>query len=106
MSLVSQNLWDFTRKYFEELDEIIDHDRDYLIDYFGFKTLERAYLFKLNNVVVERIQHMWMRVAVGIHGDMNDPNSLNLVKETYNLSLFSLIYLPPPPPPPSSSSPM
>jgi len=85
MSLVSQNLWDFTRKYFERFDEIIDHDRDYLIDYFGFKTLERAYLFKLNNVVVERIQHMWMRVAVGIHGDINDPNSFNLVKETYNL---------------------
>ena len=80
MPLVSQNLWDFTKKYFEKLDEMIIHDRDYLIDYFGFKTLERAYLFKLNNVIVERIQHMWMRVAIGIHGDINDPNSLNLVK--------------------------
>jgi len=83
--LVSQQLWDFVEKYLNNLDEMVVHDRDYLIDYFGFKTLERAYLFKLNNVVVERIQHMWLRVAVGIHGDINNPNSLNLVKETYNL---------------------
>ena len=83
--LVSQKLWDFTRKYSNELNEMIDHNRDYLIDYFGFKTLERAYLFRVKNIVIERIQHMWMRVAVGIHGDLDNPNSLNLVKETYDL---------------------
>jgi len=66
--LISEALWDFTKHYQEELDEIIQHERDYLIDYFGFKTLERAYLFRVNNVIVERIQHMWMRVAIGIHG--------------------------------------
>ena len=83
--LISQNLWDFTSKYTEEINSMIVHERDYLIDYFGFKTLERAYLFKCNNKIVERIQHMWMRVSIGIHGDINNPTSLNLVKETYDL---------------------
>jgi len=62
------------------LESWIVHDRDYLIDYFGFKTLERSYLFKVNDVIVERIQYMWMRVAVGIHG-----RDLISVKETYDL---------------------
>jgi len=86
--LVSQMLWDFTDKHSEALNAMIDHERDYLIDYFGFKTLERAYLFRVNNIVVERIQHMWMRVAVGIHGDLNSNNQdkcLRLIKETYDL---------------------
>ena len=83
--LVSQKLWDFVDLNSVKLNEMIDHNRDYLIDYFGFKTLERAYLFRVNNIVIERIQHMWMRVAVGIHGDLNNPNSLELVKETYDL---------------------
>ena len=86
--LVSQKLWDFTHNYSEELNQMIDHERDYLIDYFGFKTLERAYLFRVNNTIVERPQHMWMRVAVGIHGDLNNENqeeTLRLVKESYDL---------------------
>lgn len=83
--LVSQQLCDFVYVNSEKLNEMIDHNRDYLIDYFGFKTLERSYLFRINNIVVERIQHMWMRVAIGIHGDLNNPNSLELVKETYEL---------------------
>jgi len=83
--LVSLQLWEFTKLYAKELNEYIVNDRDYLIDYFGFKTLERAYLFKLNEKVVERPQHMWMRVAIGIHGDIKNPNSLQLVKETYDL---------------------
>ena len=87
-SLVSQKLWDFTEHYSEQLNQMIDDERDYLIDYFGFKTLERAYLFRVNNTIVERPQHMWMRVAVGIHGDLNNENqeeTLRLVKETYDL---------------------
>ena len=83
--LVSQTLWDFTQFYSKELNEMIVHERDYLIDYFGFKTLEKSYLFKINNIVVERIQHMWMRVAVGIHGDLKNNKSLELIKETYDL---------------------
>lgn len=90
--LVSGTLWDFTNIFNKELNDMIDYSRDYLIDYFGFKTLERAYLFRINNTVVERPQHMWMRVAIGIHGDIKDPMTLregrkilSLVKETYDL---------------------
>ena len=83
--LISQTLWEYTQHYKKEIETFIDHTRDYLIDYFGFKTLERAYLFKLNGVIVERIQHMWMRVAIGIHGDLNNPKSIDLIKETYDL---------------------
>jgi ribonucleotide reductase alpha subunit len=83
--LISQELMDFTNHYADELNNMIDFERDYLIDYFGFKTLERAYLFRVNNIVVERIQYMWLRVAIGIHGDLTSENSLELVKETYDL---------------------
>ena len=62
------------------LESIIDYERDYLIDYFGFKTLEKTYLFRVNDKVLERPQHMWLRVALGIHGFQ-----LELVKETYDL---------------------
>jgi ribonucleoside-diphosphate reductase alpha chain len=84
-SLVSDSLWEFTEKYKKELNSMIVHDRDYLIDYFGFKTLDRAYLFKIGNKIIERPQHMWLRVSVGIHGEIENPNALNLVKETYDL---------------------
>ena len=66
-------------KYEAFFDNIIDYSRDYLIDYFGFKTLERAYLIKNNDKVVERIQHLWLRVAIQIHGE-----DLNKIKETYD----------------------
>ena len=86
--LVSNELWEFTSHYSQQLNDMINHERDYLIDYFGFKTLERAYLFKANNILLERPQHMWMRVAVGIHGVLacdNPDEQLRLVKETYDL---------------------
>ena len=83
--LVSESLWEFTDINREALDNMIVYDRDYFIDYFGFKTLERAYLFKVGNKIIERPQHMWMRVAVGIHGNKDSPDSLTLVKETYDL---------------------
>ena len=86
--LVSNELWEFTSHYSQQLNDMINHERDYLIDYFGFKTLERAYLFKANNILLERPQHMWMRVAVGIHGVLacdNPDEQLCLVKETYDL---------------------
>ena len=78
--LISQELYDLTLKYKDEYLKLCDYERDYLIDYFGFKTLERAYLMKINKVTVERPQHMWLRVAIGIHG-----SNLELVKETYFL---------------------
>ena len=84
--LISHKVWEFINIYKEQLDNMIAHSRDYLIDYFGFKTLERAYLFRINGIVVERIQHMWLRVAVGIHADLNDNDkSLELIQETYKL---------------------
>ena len=86
--IVSENLWQFLQQHENEINETIKYDRDYLIDYFGFKTLEKSYLFKIGNKVVERPQHMWMRVAIGIHGDPNNNDQekcLQLVKETYDL---------------------
>ena len=62
-----------------EFENMIHHERDYLIDFFGFKTLERAYLIKVNKKIHERIQHLWLRVAIQIHGE-----NLERVKETYN----------------------
>jgi ribonucleoside-diphosphate reductase alpha chain len=76
--LISTTAWDITSKYKEELDSLLDFNRDYYIDYFGFKTLERAYLMKINKVIVERPQHMWLRVAIGIHGD-----NFDAIQETY-----------------------
>ena len=64
----------------DELDKMIDHERDYLIDYFGFKTLEKSYLTKIGTTVVERPQYLWMRVAVSIHG-----SDMEKVKTTYDL---------------------
>ena len=86
--LLSDNLFKFTTEYIEEIEDMIDYERDYLIDYFGFKTLERAYLFKVGTKFIERPQHMWMRVAIGIHGDPKTENpkeTLRLVRETYDL---------------------
>jgi ribonucleoside-diphosphate reductase alpha chain len=78
--LLSKELYFIVNSNEEVLNAMCDYSRDYLIDYFGFKTLERAYLMKLNKVIVERPQHMWLRVALGIHG-----NNLEKVKETYDL---------------------
>ena len=84
--LISQSLWDFISAFKTEINEMIDYNRDYLIDYFGFKTLERSYLMKNKDKNVERPQHMWMRVAIGIHGDLKfGSKQLQLIKETYDL---------------------
>jgi len=64
----------------EQLDAAMDYSRDYDYDYFGFKTLERSYLLRANGKIVERPQHMLMRVSVGIH-KTNVPRAI----ETYNL---------------------
>jgi len=63
----------------EEIEKAIDFKRDFLIDYFGFKTLERAYLMRINKVIQERPQHMWMRVSLGIHS-----NNIEKALETYD----------------------
>lgn len=78
--LLHKDTWNVIEENKDELDAMIDYDRDYLIDYFGFKTLERAYLMRINNKIIERTQHMWLRVSIGIHS-----NDLKSVKETYDL---------------------
>jgi len=78
--LVSDELYNIVNKNKEKLNTYIDYQRDYLFDYFGFKTLERAYLLRVNKKIIERPQHMWMRVAIGIHG-----NDIKDVLHTYDL---------------------
>lgn len=61
-----------TVSQYPELENIIKYDRDFMFDFFGFKTLERAYLLKKDGKVIERPQHMWMRVAIEIHTEAID----------------------------------
>ena len=78
--LVSKELYEIVNKNKEKLNNYIDYQRDFLFDYFGFKTLERAYLIKINKKIIERPQHLWMRVSIGIHGE-----DIKEVLETYDL---------------------
>jgi ribonucleoside-diphosphate reductase alpha chain len=78
--LIADDVYDIISKNAQELDSTIIYDRDFGYDYFGFKTLERSYLLKINGKVAERPQHMIMRVAVGIHKD-----DIASAIETYNL---------------------
>ena len=70
--LVSKELLDVVEANKERIAGALDFKRDYVFDYFGFKTLERSYLMRINDKVVERPQHMWMRVSLGIHGSNMD----------------------------------
>ena len=78
--IVSEQLYDIVMKNKEKLNVYIDYSRDYNYDYFGFKTLERSYLLKINGKIIERPQHMLMRVALGIHG-----NDFKDALQTYDL---------------------
>lgn len=78
--LISQELFDIVKNHKSKLNTVIDYQRDFLFDYFGFKTLERSYLLKIEGKIVERPQHMWMRVALGIHG-----SDIKSALETYDL---------------------
>ncbi len=68
------------RNHADKIDSAVIYDRDYSFDYFGFKTLEKSYLLRMDNDVVERPQHMLMRAAVGIHGE-----DIEAAIETYHL---------------------
>lgn len=78
--LVSKETWRIVQANAAELDEAIIYDRDFGYDYFGFKTLEKSYLMKIDGKVIERPQHLIMRVAVGIHGE-----DIPAAIETYHL---------------------
>lgn len=79
-ALISKEVYEVVKKNAAMLDSSIIYDRDYGYDYFGFKTLERSYLLKVDGKVVERPQHMLMRVSIGIHQD-----DIDAAIETYNL---------------------
>jgi len=79
-SLIAEDVYNIIQENAEFLDGQIIYDRDYKYDYFGYKTLERAYLLKLDGEIVERPQQMLMRVSVGIH-----KADLDSVIKTYNL---------------------
>lgn len=103
--IISKQVWDFLHEIIDTprnrsvggpgpylvhdaLERMIEWPRDYLIDYFGFKTLERSYLMRVNGVIVERPQHMWMRVALGIHSHRgyfcNIYQILDYIQNTYD----------------------
>ena len=67
--LLADDVWKVIHDNAELLDSTIIYDRDYGFDYFGFKTLEKSYLLRIDGKVAERPQHMYMRVAIGIHKD-------------------------------------
>ena len=77
--IVSQTYHDIVCDNWGKFQPFIDYTRDFMFDYFGFKTLERAYLLKKDGKVVERPQHMWMRVAIQLHGSDD-----HRVKQTYD----------------------
>ncbi len=82
LSYVSQELVDICAKHGDTIDAYLKHDRDYLIDFFGFKTLEKSYLLKdAKGKTVERPQHLWMRVSLALWGSVN----LERAFETYDL---------------------
>ena len=79
-SLIADDVYKTVMDNKEKLDSTIIYNRDFSYDYFGFKTLERSYLLKLNGKIAERPQHMLMRVSIGIHLD-----DLDAAIETYTL---------------------
>jgi ribonucleotide reductase alpha subunit len=78
--LINTSIMEIIEAHKDSINTMIDYERDYFFDYFGFKTLERAYLMRCNKVIVERPQHLIMRVAITIHG-----SNMEKVKETYDL---------------------
>lgn len=77
--IVSDEIHDLVCDNTDIYESMIDYSRDFMFDYFGFKTLERAYLLKKDGNIIERPQHMWMRVAIQLHG-----KNFQRVKETYD----------------------
>lgn len=78
--MISDNTYKIIQKYGKELNAMIVHDRDFEFDFFGFKTLEKSYLLKIDGKVAETPQHLYMRVAVGIWGE-----NLEMVQKTYEM---------------------
>jgi ribonucleoside-diphosphate reductase alpha chain len=79
-SLIADDVWQVIQNNAELLDSTIIYDRDFGFDYFGFKTLEKSYLLKIEGKIVERPQHLFMRVSIGIH-----KQDVESAIKTYNL---------------------
>ena len=79
-ALISRKFYKFVKNNRDTLNSILDYTRDFYLTYFGFKTLMRSYLKQVNGEVIERPQHLWLRVAIGIHGE-----DIKVITETYNL---------------------
>ncbi|GAA6025163.1 hypothetical protein JCM10207_008921 [Rhodosporidiobolus poonsookiae] len=79
-SMISEETYQTIMANADKLNSAVIYDRDFSYNYFGFKTLERSYLLRIDGKVAERPQHMLMRVAVGIHG-----NDIDRAIQTYNL---------------------
>jgi len=78
--LIADDIYEIILKNEDDINAAIVYDRDFNYDYFGFKTLEKSYLMRINNEVVERPQQMWMRVSIGIH-----KHDIDAAIETYKL---------------------
>lgn len=78
--LIADDIYEIVMKNKDKLNAIINYEKDFLFDYFGFKTLEKAYLMRVGGKVIERIQHLFMRVSLGIHKD-----DLKSVIQSYEL---------------------
>lgn len=78
--LIADDVYGIIQQHKDQLDASIIYERDYHFDYFGFKTLEKSYLLKVHGKIVERPQHLFMRVALGIH-----KTDIDAAIETYNL---------------------
>jgi ribonucleoside-diphosphate reductase alpha chain len=79
-SMIAEDVYAIIEKHKDRIDAAVIYERDYHFDYFGFKTLEKSYLLKVHNKIVERPQHLFMRVAIGIHKE-----DIDAAIETYNL---------------------
>jgi ribonucleoside-diphosphate reductase alpha chain len=93
--LISDEYYGFIKENYEELNKMLDFSRDFNLNFFGFKTLEKAYLHKIReargrDVIIERPQHLWLRVAIQIHMKKRDPSTegiserMTKIKETYD----------------------
>ena len=78
--LIKTSIMEIIETYKDAINAMIDYERDYFFDFFGLKTLERAYLMRCNKLIIERPQHLIMRVAITMHG-----SNMEKVKETYDL---------------------
>ncbi|MBS1576218.1 MAG: ribonucleoside-diphosphate reductase subunit alpha [Bacteroidetes bacterium] len=79
-AMIADDVYAIIEQHKDRIDAAVIYERDYHFDYFGFKTLEKSYLLKVHNKIVERPQHLFMRVAIGIHKE-----DIDAAIETYNL---------------------